>query len=448
MTNTDSQTLPPDNTGTLLDLALQALQGALQSGPVQDLPAELNDNAAFQELMQEIDGRRQEIAKLEGLLAQYELSQERLMRSTRYLAALGLMGQSVVTSLNPAEVQNKVVHTVLSLLDGAEGVSLLLVDGGELEFSAVSGENADRLRGQRIPADVGVAGLVLKSGRSMSISGEEEQGTIYRDIEKVSGRHIRSLLTVPLEMDNHVIGVIQAVHSRANAFGEDELQLLESSARWVTIAIENARLYHDAHNAQQLAEALTQAATAFNSSLELDEVLDRIIEQLVRVVPCHAANVMLVDGTRARVIRHRGYEDAPAVEQQIEHFQLSLTSPSLQQMCDTREPILVTDISLYPGWKPSGTSWLRSYAGAPMLANGQVIGFLNLDSELPSFFGVDTLPRLTALAEQAAPALANARLHKQLKTALQQEQAIRAQLAQAAKAPPRGQGESGDRTSK
>ena len=61
--------------------------------------------------------------------------------------------------------------------------------------------------------------------------------------------------------------------------------------------------------------------------------------------------------------------------------------------------------------------WLRSYAGAPIVSKGQVIGFLNLDSVTPGHFTQEHALRLQAFANQAGIAIENARLYSSLQEA-------------------------------
>ena len=57
-----------------------------------------------------------------------------------------------------------------------------------------------------------------------------------------------------------------------------------------------------------LAEALQDSAAALNSTLDLDEVLDRILDNVRRVVDYEAADIMILDGEVFRVAGSRGYE--------------------------------------------------------------------------------------------------------------------------------------------
>ena len=71
-------------------------------------------------------------------------------------------------------------------------------------------------------------------------------------------------------------------------------------------------------NQRALAEALAATAAALTSTLSFDDVLDRILIEVGRVVPHDAARIILVEGGLVRVVRSRGYADlepAPAFQQ-------------------------------------------------------------------------------------------------------------------------------------
>jgi diguanylate cyclase (GGDEF)-like protein len=65
-----------------------------------------------------------------------------------------------------------------------------------------------------------------------------------------------------------------------------------------------------------------------------------------------------------------------------------------------------------PEWVPTETSrHIRSWAGAPIVARGRVLGFLSLDKTEPGFYTAELAERLAAFAAQAGLALENARLY-------------------------------------
>ena len=164
-----------------------------------------------------------------------------------------------------------------------------------------------------------------------------------------------------------------------------------------------------------LAEALRDTAAVLTSTLELDKVLDYILSDVERVVPHNTANIMLVDssGHVARVVRTKGFAD-PALESVVRAREYPLADyASLRRMTDTGQALVVVDTQSKADWVVfPETSWIHSYVGAPIRQRGQLLGFLNLNSDQPGFFTLAHAERLQAFADQAAMALANARLYE------------------------------------
>lgn len=163
-----------------------------------------------------------------------------------------------------------------------------------------------------------------------------------------------------------------------------------------------------------LAEALRDTANTLNSTLKLTEVLDRILQNIEKVVPHDAAEIMMLDGSTAHIARSRGY--IPPGDENLLHtlsFDLQ-TTLTIQQMYESGQPIIIPDVHQYPGWIiiPQA-AWVRSFIGAPIRVQDTILGFLNLTSAQPGFFTPIHAERLQAFAVQAAIAIQNARLYEQ-----------------------------------
>jgi len=167
-----------------------------------------------------------------------------------------------------------------------------------------------------------------------------------------------------------------------------------------------------------LAEALNQTGAAIGSSLRGEEVLDRILEEMSRVVACDAACLFLIEGDLARVYRWRGYvHSGRATPTEIVSAALRIDHiPVLRTVRKTSRPLAVPHPTNNEEWVHKfGTLWVKSYACAPIRSRGRVIGFLTVDSETPGFFEpADTEP-LQAFADQAAMALENVGLHDRMR---------------------------------
>ncbi|RPI34408.1 MAG: GAF domain-containing protein, partial [Chloroflexota bacterium] len=223
---------------------------------------------------------------------------------------------------------------------------------------------------------------------------------------------LRSLLILPVLFHSDMIGALVVYNQHPRKFGEEELQLGQTLAHTLAIAIHNARLYQAEHSQRELAEALAQAAAVLNSSLYLDQVLDEILEQTMRVVSCSSANIMLVDGDEAYIARRRGYGDEKATAGAVSDLRLPLEAPSLKHILTTGLPLLISNTENDPLWpRFPGSEQVKSYAGAPLQINHLIAGFLNVDSDQPNFFTLETTLRLQAFAAHAAIAIQNASLY-------------------------------------
>ncbi len=176
------------------------------------------------------------------------------------------------------------------------------------------------------------------------------------------------------------------------------------------------RLTMAEHELRVFAEALRHAANALTSTLDMNEVLDRILSSIERVVPHNAADIMLIEEGVARVVGSRGY-----AEQNLEQILLAEShvveeTAHLAYMAERRQPIIIPDVHsdmMQGQFKPSTAWFWHSYAGMPICLKDEVLGFINLGSNTPYFFTPVHADRLEAFAEQAAIAIQNARLHEQ-----------------------------------
>jgi PAS domain S-box-containing protein len=192
----------------------------------------------------------------------------------------------------------------------------------------------------------------------------------------------------------------------------DEMGRIEQ----VVFAIEDITARTQVEGAEReqrvLAEALSDAAAVINSTLDIDHVLRSILAGVERVLPHDAANIMLAEEGVVHVAAHRGYAKR-GLDVWIEHLHWPLAGlVGVRYMIETGKPLAIPDVRAYSGWVPIPESeWIRSFASAPIFAEGQVIGCLNLDSATVGFYTQAHAERLQAFANQASVAIRNARLY-------------------------------------
>ncbi len=174
---------------------------------------------------------------------------------------------------------------------------------------------------------------------------------------------------------------------------------------------------------RKLAEALASTAAVINSSLDLDKVLEKILENVDKVVPSETANIALVDINHiAHFVKIKGYEKygtekiVPTIECRVEEI------PNLKKMAETGKASINPDTDADPDWDRTirGSEWIKSYIGAPIIAKGDLLGFISLDAAIPNYFKEEYLPRLEAFANQAAVAIENAQYFSEIAESAQE----------------------------
>jgi PAS domain S-box-containing protein len=187
---------------------------------------------------------------------------------------------------------------------------------------------------------------------------------------------------------------------------------------------------------QAFLEALQESSRLLNSTLDPEALMRRILETLERVIQHDTANIMLIEGAGlvVRAKYWRGY--SPQQADQLAQMAVPLQEfRTFRTMIQTGQPIAIPDVAHDPQWaKGELDNVVRSFASAPIILDGEVIGFLNVDSQRPNSLTQVHAERLKAFADHAAIALQNANLFaatRQQAEALQKEIIVRAQAEQA-----------------
>ena len=137
---------------------------------------------------------------------------------------------------------------------GAERGSMMLLDdaSGELVIKVVYGLpdaeverqiNEGLIECQRFQRGEGVAGTVLENGTPLRVDDTDED----RSFQRGNSSHVRSLICVPLNVEDETIGVINISNKSSGLpFGDEDEEILGALADQAAVAIARARLYEAA----------------------------------------------------------------------------------------------------------------------------------------------------------------------------------------------------------
>lgn len=155
----------------------------------------------------------------------------------------------------------------------AAACSIAVLDLREevLVFLAASGEGAERVKGTTMPAGSGIAGWVVASGQSITVSDTAKDPRFAADVAASTGYVPNSLLAIPLQAGDDVLGVMEILDAREG----DDLQQTNVGllARQAALALQSIRLF------QELGTALLGAVGKNPSAGDLGEALSAAAEQ-------------------------------------------------------------------------------------------------------------------------------------------------------------------------
>jgi len=269
----------------------------------------------------------------------------------------------------------------------------------------------------------------------MARSVRLKQPLLIRDVSKdpefleaIPG--VRSEISVPLFVDEAVVGVLNVESIGQILVNDDDLRLMIALTEHISLAVQRAQLFSSLavseqreREQRQFAEALRDTAAGLNVTLNIKLMINLIMQHLQRVMPpFQGLRVLLIQGEQLRLAGQRGYPAGSFPKRgQLADMQY------VTEMLAERKVVLYQDI-----WEKHGyiadppLRAVRSMIGAPITSESQVIGIMFLDSNEPNAFQEKHADLLQAFADQAGIALKKAQLDKRLRrqTKMRMRQAL------------------------
>jgi PAS domain S-box-containing protein len=159
---------------------------------------------------------------------------------TESLSALYGIGKEINASLELDRILEVMCDEVMRTTGVAIAeVSLVDLEQGTWEMKVIQGYS-ENWKGRVFSLDTGITGRVARTGESV----------IIPDVRQTEGYlgdpRIRSELTVPILLEERVVGVVNVESTELSAFDEEDLRFMQALADQAAIAIKNARLYEAA----------------------------------------------------------------------------------------------------------------------------------------------------------------------------------------------------------
>ena len=253
-----------------------------------------------------------------------------------------------------------------------------------------------------IPLDTGVCGRVARTGKPMRIDDITQEANYLAAVGAM-----RSELCVPLVVGETVLGVINAEDYRVGRFTVEDERILVSLSSQIAAAIQRLRLVKAEHHRQERMDSLRRATATLASTLELDDVLDNILNQLRLLIEFDSACIFLHNEWGLLAVAGIGFDN---IDEIVGHY-FSADRDLYRALQITKRPLILADTrgdDRFSGW--AATSHIRGWLGVPMMVRDRVIGYITIDSHQPNRFNEDDAALAMPFGRQAAMVIENARL--------------------------------------
>jgi class 3 adenylate cyclase len=160
--------------------------------------------------------------------------------------------------------------------------------------------------------------------------------------------------------------------------------------------------------ADEQQRAMSSVLHAVARSTGLQPVLDEIVEACRRLCDADSGALWLLEDGLLRSVAHQGGVAAAAYDSLHPHAVDRTTAAGRTALL--REPVLIPDAELDPEYAYSGPRHFGAMLGVPVMVEDELIGVVVVVSSRPQAFDESNIKLLQTFADQAAIALANARL--------------------------------------
>jgi signal transduction histidine kinase len=189
---------------------------------------------------------------------------------------------------------------------------------------------------------------------------------------------------------------------------QDAMQHLDKLAEFVTIGTEQSRL-----------EVLYRVSRVLGASLDLNEVLTRVMDAVIELTQAERGFLMLIDPDTGKL----DLRAARNLEREtIESQDMEVSRTVIRNVIESGQGVVTTDAQNDPRFAAQESVILyslRSVLCAPLRVRDRIAGVVYLDNRAQSgLFTDQDLEMLNAFASQAAIAIDNARLYTQTDQAL------------------------------
>ncbi len=339
----------------------------------------------------------------------------------RLASTLQEIARTIGATLDPKQVFPQVLEQLERVVH-YDSSSIFLLDQGRLRTVAARGvEDREAVMGLTLPLEPSfLAGRVLTSRKAIVVDDVQQDSGWLRDDDIPGMEKVHGWIGAPLVVRERAVGVLNVDSFQVGAYGPAEAELVSAFADLAAAAVANALLFDESQQRLKATIALAESARVVTASLNLEDVLQRILEQTTRSLDVEAASLSLVDGGSGDLEFKAAWGIGAAA---LVGTRLPRGRGIVGWVVEHGEPVVVPDVRDDPRFVPivDGAEGFetRALACAPIHVQDRTIGALEALNPRQGEFPPGQIELLTGIARLAGSAIAHAQLFAETQEARQ-----------------------------
>jgi GAF domain-containing protein len=359
-------------------------------------------------------------AQLRDLIGSLE---QRVTDRTKALVTSTEVSRRISTILDQKELVTEVVNQVKDAF-GYYHTQIYFYEASteNLVMAGGTGEAGEKMLAQfhKVAKGRGLVGRAAESNQAVLVSdtsGDPEW------LPNVLLPETESEAAIPISIGAQVLGVLDVQHNVKNGLQKEDIDLLQSIANQVAVALQNIRQYENTRKIAADMGVVANVGIATSTITDSKHLLQEVVDLSKNSFNLYHAHIYLLNEAGDLLELASGAGD---VGRQMVSEKRSIPLDSEQSLvaraARSLNGVVVNDVTVDPTFLPNPLlPETRSEMAVPMVVAGKVLGVLDVQSEIANRFTEVDVSIQTTLASQVAVALQNARSFSQTQQQAERE---------------------------
>ncbi len=263
--------------------------------------------------------------------------------------------------------------------------------------------------------DEGYTGWIIRNKRFLLVRDIQARRDVRPKLD-VERYPFQSYVGLPLQSEGRFVGTLELVSYQEDAWSERDLEMLRAIADQAVIAIENAHLFAETQRRAEQQAGLARIAALAGSTLNLDDLLDKVMDETIRLLGAERGLLLLYDEEQ-EALSARYLASAGADRETVGMFNIPTSAPGFEQSIFARGGSyycndLAADPHIIPAYRLGlERIGIENFAGVALRVKERSIGELYLGDRKDGF-GPEEIHLLKTVAGYFASAIENTWLYE------------------------------------